>query len=87
MNEQIEAKRQKVDEIFLSRFQKLVDSAIAAKANYEAACPCCRIAKVSNEFIRDTIGDLSVYDYGWTTKGSDRVYCPECGNCLWDKSS
>ena len=80
-------RRQKVDATFRSELQRLMDEAIAAKANYEAACPCCRIARVSDEFIKDMIGTLIIYDYGWREEaGGDLVYCPECGSCLWDRT-
>ncbi len=81
------AKRKAVDQKMLAELQRRVDAAIAAKDAYERMCPCCRIAQVGNEFIKDTIGTLIVYDYGWTTSaGGDIVHCPECGTCLWDET-
>ena len=86
-HQKIVARRQEVDAKFLSEFQRRIDEATAAKARYEAACPCCRIARVGDEFIKGTIGTLVVYEYGWDEKaGGDLVYCPECGSCLWDKT-
>ena len=85
--QKIVAKREALDAKFLSELQRQIDVAVARKARYETSCPCCRIAKVGDEFIKDTIGTLVVYDYGWQEDVSgDRVYCPECGSCLWDRS-
>lgn len=84
-HQKLMARRQEVDAKILSELQRQVDVAVAGKARYEAACPCCRIARVGDELIKKTIGTLVVFDYGWRVEGpGDHVYCPECNAFLWD---
>ena len=85
--EAIVARRKAIDDKIRAALQERIDAALKSKSAYEAACPCCRIARVGDEMLKDVVGTLIVYDYGWeVSNGGDIVRCPECGTCLWDES-
>lgn len=84
--EDMAKKREHVDKIFLQELQARIERLQHQQTRYKAMCPCCRISQVGDEFIKETIGTLVVYDYGWEKRGPDLVYCPECGKCIWDNT-